>query len=102
MRRLRESGAPLVVLDVRREQDVAGSGHAEGTTRLRPDLIVEREAKALDLPRDAWLIAFCACPNDQTSLKVAKELRRAGWPRARALEGGWEVWKKTGLPNPQQ
>jgi 3-mercaptopyruvate sulfurtransferase SseA len=29
---------------------------------------------------------------------VARELRTAGWPKARALVGGWEEWKKEGLP----
>jgi hypothetical protein len=29
---------------------------------------------------------------------VALELRRAGWPRAFALTGGWEVWQAAGLP----
>jgi 3-mercaptopyruvate sulfurtransferase SseA len=25
-------------------------------------------------------------------------LRAAGWPKARALVGGWAVWKSEGLP----
>jgi 3-mercaptopyruvate sulfurtransferase SseA len=29
---------------------------------------------------------------------VARELRRAGWPRARALAGGWAGWQAGGLP----
>jgi len=29
---------------------------------------------------------------------VARELRRAGWPRARALIGGWLAWQQAGLP----
>jgi 3-mercaptopyruvate sulfurtransferase SseA len=28
---------------------------------------------------------------------VARELRRAGWPRARALVGGWAAWQQAGL-----
>jgi 3-mercaptopyruvate sulfurtransferase SseA len=29
---------------------------------------------------------------------VARELRRDGWPRARALVGGWVAWREAGLP----
>jgi 3-mercaptopyruvate sulfurtransferase SseA len=29
---------------------------------------------------------------------VALELQRAGWPRARALVGGWQAWLDAGLP----
>jgi 3-mercaptopyruvate sulfurtransferase SseA len=29
---------------------------------------------------------------------VAQELQRAGWPRARALAGGWAAWETAGLP----
>ncbi|WP_373323982.1 rhodanese-like domain-containing protein [Dictyobacter formicarum] len=29
---------------------------------------------------------------------MAQELRRAGWPRAYALTGGWDAWKAAGLP----
>jgi len=29
---------------------------------------------------------------------VARELRRAGWPKARALIGGWRAWLNDGLP----
>lgn len=25
-------------------------------------------------------------------------LRKAGWPKARALVGGWAAWKESGLP----
>jgi 3-mercaptopyruvate sulfurtransferase SseA len=36
--------------------------------------------------------------DEATSARVALQLRRAGWPKARALEGGWQAWKKSGLP----
>jgi 3-mercaptopyruvate sulfurtransferase SseA len=29
---------------------------------------------------------------------VALELRRAGWPKAVALIGGWDAWQAAGLP----
>ncbi|HUQ81719.1 MAG TPA: hypothetical protein VM076_11295 [Gemmatimonadaceae bacterium] len=27
-----------------------------------------------------------------------RELRRAGWRHARALQGGWAAWREAGLP----
>ncbi|HEX6966860.1 MAG TPA: hypothetical protein VF166_13775 [Gemmatimonadaceae bacterium] len=29
---------------------------------------------------------------------MARELRQAGWPKARALVGGWAAWLQAGLP----
>jgi 3-mercaptopyruvate sulfurtransferase SseA len=29
---------------------------------------------------------------------VARELKKAGWSKARALVGGWEAWQAAGLP----
>jgi 3-mercaptopyruvate sulfurtransferase SseA len=29
---------------------------------------------------------------------VARELRKAGWPKAVALTGGWQAWIDAGLP----
>jgi 3-mercaptopyruvate sulfurtransferase SseA len=36
--------------------------------------------------------------DEATSARVARELRRAGWPKARALVGGWQAWRGEGLP----
>lgn len=98
MRRVQGTGAPVFVLDARTGRSYEGTNeNAQGALRLLPDRAVGPQATLLDFPRDAWLIPFCACPNDETSIRVAKELREAGWPHARALEGGWDAWKKEGL-----
>ncbi|HZR46417.1 MAG TPA: cation:proton antiporter, partial [Candidatus Manganitrophaceae bacterium] len=99
MQRLQEEGRQVIVLDARTERSYEGlAENAEGAVRFFPDRAAGTQATALRLPRNAWLIPFCACPNDETSIRVAKELREAGWPQARALDGGWEAWKKSGLP----
>lgn len=60
LRSLRAAGQPIVILDVRTERSYGGSGYqARGSTRLPPDHVAER-ADELRLPRDAWLIGFCA------------------------------------------
>ncbi|HKH44548.1 MAG TPA: cation:proton antiporter [Thermoanaerobaculia bacterium] len=60
MLRLQEAGEPVVVLDVRAARSYETSGQiAPGTARLDPERSVQ-EAERLHLPREAWLVAFCA------------------------------------------
>lgn len=60
MLRLQAAGEPVIVLDVRtaRSRDTSGL-IAPGTVRLDPERAVQ-EAERLRLPREAWLVAFCA------------------------------------------
>jgi NhaP-type Na+/H+ or K+/H+ antiporter/rhodanese-related sulfurtransferase len=91
-------GAPLVPLDVRRDDSRAESGiQASGSRRVSPQLAAA-DARRLALPADAWLVAYCTCPNEETSGRVTRDLHRAGWPRARALVGGFDAWRAAGLP----
>jgi NhaP-type Na+/H+ or K+/H+ antiporter len=59
-RRLEESGAAVVLLDVRSDRSYDASDlQISGAIRLRPDHAVRR-ATELGLPRQAWLVPFCA------------------------------------------
>ena len=59
-KRLRESGGPLILLDVRTERSIEGSDEmAQGAVRMPPEHVVE-QARELGLPKEAWLIAYCA------------------------------------------
>lgn len=58
--RLQEAGEPVVLLDVRTDRSYEAGDHmAQGAIRLHPDRAVQ-EAARLHLPREAWLIAYCA------------------------------------------
>ena len=60
LRRLWDQGEPVIILDVRRERALAESDStAQGAVRLDPDRAVA-DAGRLKLPKEAWLIAFCA------------------------------------------
>jgi sodium/hydrogen antiporter len=60
MRRLQAASEPVVLLDVRTARSRATSGQvAPGTVRLDPER-ASFEAERLRLPREAWLVAFCA------------------------------------------
>jgi sodium/hydrogen antiporter len=57
---LQAAGAPLIVLDARTERTYAqGDKTAAGALRIDPEQPAAA-ATALKLPRDAWLVAFCA------------------------------------------
>ena len=60
MQRLKQSGAPLLVLDVRSERSLADDPRrAEGAIRIPPD-DAARVLAELGVPRNTWLILFCA------------------------------------------
>ena len=60
LKRLWASKEPVVVLDVRTDRSMEGvSLRAKDSVRLPPDHVGER-AKELELPKEAWLIAYCA------------------------------------------
>lgn len=93
-----KAGQQVIMLDVRTERSIETSEtQVKGAVRLPPDFVLAR-ARELKLPKDAWLIAYCACSNEATSGRVAQDLRQAGWPNARALIGGWDAWQQAGLP----
>jgi sodium/hydrogen antiporter len=60
LRHLWDAGAPVVILDARTDRTYDPSPtQARGAVRLPPDHVGERAAE-LNLPRDAWLVAYCA------------------------------------------
>ncbi|MFL6415927.1 MAG: cation:proton antiporter [Bryobacteraceae bacterium] len=88
----------LVVVDARSVKSYAMSdADVPGAVRLDPQQAV-RSATELGLPKEIVLAVFCACPHDETSIRVADELRKAGWVNARVAEGGWNAWVSAGLP----
>lgn len=60
MQRLQAAGEPVIVLDVRTLRSLESSDRkAAGAARVDPERPVQ-EAERLHLPREAWLIAYCA------------------------------------------
>jgi sodium/hydrogen antiporter len=58
--RLQKSGDKVILLDVRTERSRETSEfQAQGSIRLPPEEVVS-QARQLDLPKEAWLIAYCA------------------------------------------
>lgn len=60
LQRLQASGEPVIVLDVRTLRSLETSdATAKGAVRIDPERAVQ-EAERLHLPKEAWLVAFCA------------------------------------------
>jgi rhodanese-related sulfurtransferase len=58
--RLQKLGEQVILLDVRTERSRETSDlEAEGSIRLPPENVVV-QARKLRLPKEAWLIAYCA------------------------------------------
>jgi len=57
---LQKSGENVILLDVRTERSIEGSDTmAQGAVRMPPEHVVD-QARELKLPKEAWLIAYCA------------------------------------------
>jgi rhodanese-related sulfurtransferase len=55
-------------------------------------------AEILELGRERTLVVYCEGGDCQSSLLLAKRLHDEGFKDIRVMTGGWEEWKKAGLP----
>jgi rhodanese-related sulfurtransferase len=46
---------------------------------------------------DGEVVVYCACPNEATAVKVAKQLQKLGYKRIRPLQGGIDAWIDAGM-----
>jgi membrane protein DedA with SNARE-associated domain/rhodanese-related sulfurtransferase len=92
LHRLHSSGAAPVVVDVR-APPAQREGRIPGAIAVSLDDI---DALELDLPQDAELVIYCACPNEASAAKLAKQLMQKGYTRVRPLHGGIDAWVAAG------
>jgi len=50
------------------------------------------------LPKERTFVVYCEGGSCQSSLLVARRLHDEGFKDIRVMTGGWEEWKKAGLP----
>ena len=91
---LRAAGTAPVIVDVRPMHAQAG-GRIPGAMAMTIDDIADF---ALDLPADGDVIIYCACPNEVSAARVAKQLMDKGYTRVRPLHGGIDAWVAAGHP----
>jgi membrane protein DedA with SNARE-associated domain/rhodanese-related sulfurtransferase len=89
---LHSSGTAPVIIDVRPAHAQRG-GRIPGAMTISLD---DMEELALDMPEDSEVIVYCACPNEVSAARVAKQLMRKGYTRVRPLTGGIDAWIAAG------
>jgi membrane protein DedA with SNARE-associated domain/rhodanese-related sulfurtransferase len=87
---LQQGQRPLVV-DVRSSASQR-EGRIPGAIALSEDLGLFAAA----LPAGAEVIVYCACPNDASAARVARNLMKHGYTRVRPLHGGIDAWRDAG------
>jgi membrane protein DedA with SNARE-associated domain/rhodanese-related sulfurtransferase len=84
------------IVDLRHPLDVLTDPMVlPGALRVGPDELKQRKEI---IPRDRDIVLYCTCPSEETSAKVALELRKMGIKRVRPLRGGLQGWKDAGFP----
>jgi len=96
--RLSEGGKTPIILDARRsDQYEALPLKIPGSIRVVPEDLANSMA-GLELDKTQPVVAYCTCPDEETSAKVARELRKIGFKDVRILKGGLGAWTNAGLP----
>lgn len=91
-----EGGQPPFIIDLRHPLDVLTAPEVlPGALRIGPD---DLRSHRDEIPHDREIVLYCTCPSEETSAKIAMELRRMGVPRVRPLRGGLQGWKEAGYP----
>ncbi len=90
----RVGSQPPFIVDLRHPLDVLSDPLVlPSALRIGPDELKQRHTI---IPRDRDIVLYCTCPSEETSAKVALELRRLGVRRVRPLRGGLQGWKDAG------
>lgn len=89
------SGREPAILDVRTAGSRARDGAIPGARPWSADGAADA---TVDLQRDLEVVVYCACPNEVSAARVARQLRRAGFRHVRPLLGGIDAWIAAGLP----
>ena len=85
-----EKNEPVTIIDARSKSSYGPSDKKiKGAVRIGEENVA---ARSKDIPRDKEVVVYCACPDDGTSVRVARQLLELGFKRARALKGGWNAW----------
>ena len=91
-------GEPVTIIDVR---SVSDSSDSERKIKGAIHVKLRRLRSRLALPplnavsRASDVVLYCACPNDEASIRGAQILSESGFKRVHALKGGWLAWKKS-------
>lgn len=86
----------VTIIDVRSANGPDGNNKIKGAIHVKLRRLKYRLGfpPLKDVPRNSDVVTYCACPNDEASVRAAQILRESGFKRVQVLKGGWVVWKK--------
>lgn len=82
----------MVIIDARPQSEWMTT-HIAGAVSI-PHYQMDRLA---EIPKDAWIVAYCACPHHLSGL-VVDELQKRGYPHAAVLDEGILEWQRRKYP----
>lgn len=87
---------PVMIIDVRSGNSLNADNKIKGAYYVKLRRLKYRLSfpPLKNLPRDRTVVTYCACPNDESSVRAAQILRDSGFKRVQVLKGGWTLWKK--------
>jgi cytochrome c oxidase cbb3-type subunit 3 len=91
-----DRGAKMALLDARTQSDYIQEHIAGGVSVPFFDV----ETYAAQLPKDAWLVAYCSCPHAESG-QLAQKLLTLGFKKVTVLDEGLRVWKGKGYGTKQ-
>ena len=93
-----DSGDPPALVDARdRAIYVRSPYRIPGARYLAPEEVARGVAE-LGIDFGRRVVAYCTTPHEQTSARVARQLRQLGYRDVRVLRGGIASWTGAGLP----
>lgn len=88
-----DRGVKIVLLDARPPNDYVFE-HIAGAISVP---FYEVEKHLARLPKDVWIVAYCACPHAESGSAI-DALARNGYTKGKVLDEGVAVWKARGYP----
>jgi cytochrome c oxidase cbb3-type subunit 3 len=86
-----DRGAKMGILDARAPSDYARE-HITGAVSVP---FYDPQPYLSSLPRDAWLVCYCACPHAESG-QLASKLAGAGFTKVTVLDEGLGIWRGRG------
>lgn len=94
VKRRREAGEKLILVDVREDNEWA-KGHIPGAVHMGKG-VIERDIEASVPDTLTKLILYCG--GGFRSALVAENLQKMGYKNVESMDGGWRGWLEAGLP----
>ncbi len=88
-----DRGARMALLDARAPSDYVAE-HIAGAVSVP---FYEPDPYFSSLPKDAWLVCYCACPHAE-SRQLAQKLLSKGFTKVTVLDEGLPVWRARKYP----